>query len=417
MSDDAGSRSAAGLIRFCGKAVFAATFMCSATMEAGAIETPPNADASAVVGAVVRGANYEIDNPVRSDGLLQLFTVKSNYGRFTVAGRELLNRRLNELAALTNLEKLNQTDLFAQSLAKSAASPVRLGLDLLKNPFGTVEQTVSGVTEAFGKVSAGVADPGRDTDSIAASAIGVSSAKRQLAAELGLDPYTDFKPLADKLNEVATTMALGGLAPKAAFTAIGGVTGTALSYTSSAEGMRALIRDKTPAQLAELNRQRLKQMGANERTIASFLDNDFYTPTDQTRLVDALNNLGGVKNRAVFVERAAVAHHRDLAFFLVRRAEMIANYQRASGGMVVQFASANGFPVNMLADGRALIVAPIDLLSWSETPLQALAAISSGVRTGNTSRPVELRISGTATPAAREGLKSMGWTLVEGEKR
>ena len=58
---------------------------------------------------------------------------------------------------------------------------------------------------------------------------------------------------------------------------------------------------------------------------------------------------------------------------------MIANYQRANGGMVVEFASANGFPVNLLADGRALILAPIDLLSWSETPLQALAAISTGV--------------------------------------
>ena len=333
----------------------------------------------------MRGENYEIVSPVRSDGLLQLFTVNSTYGRFTVAGRQLLNRRVNELSALANLERLNQTELFTQSLAKSAASPVRLGLDLLKNPFGTVEQTVSGVTEAFGKVTAGVANPGRDPDNIAASAIGVSSAKRQLAAELGVDPYTDFKPLADKLDETATTMALGGLAPKAAFTAIGGVTGTALSYTTSAEGMRALIRDKTPAQLVELNRQRLKQIGANERTIAAFLDNKFYTPADQTRLVDALNGLGRIKNRAVYVERAAGAHHRDLAFFLVRRAEMIANYQRTSGGMVVEFASANGFPVNLLADGRALIVAPIDALSWSETPLQALAAISSGVRAGNTS--------------------------------
>lgn len=385
-------------------------------MEASAFEAPPNADAAAVVGAAARGANYEIASPVRSDGLLQLFTVNSTYGRFTVAGRELLNRRLNELAALKTLEKLDQTELFTQSLATSAASPVRLGLDLIKNPFGTVEQTVSGVTEAFGKVKAGVANPGKDPDNIAASAIGVSSAKRQLAAELGIDPYSDFKPLADKLDDISTTMALGGLAPKAVFTAIGGGAGATLSYSSSAEGMRALIRDKTPAQLAELNRQRLKQMGANELTIASFLDNKFYTPADQTRLVDALNGLGKVKNRAVYVERAAGAYSRDLAYFLVRRAEMIANYQRANGGMVVQFASANGFPVNVLANGRALILAPIDLLSWSETPLQAFAAISSGLRAGNTSRPVELRITGTATPAAREGLKNMGWTLVEGQK-
>jgi hypothetical protein len=281
----------------------------------------------------------------------------------------------------------------------------------LKNPFGTVEQTVSGVSDAFGKIGSGLSNPGADPDGLAASAIGVSSAKRQLAAELDVDPYTDFKPLADKLNDVATTIALGGLGPKAAFSLIGGGVGMAISYSSTAEDVRNLVRDKTPSQLFEHNAQLLRAMGVSDRTAAAFLDNDFYTLTDQTRIVTALHALGKVANRSVFIERAAGVHARDLAFFLVRRSEMIADYQRASGGQIVGFVSAGGFPVNIRADGRALMIAPIDLLAWSATPLQALAAISSALRSEGRGEAVELHISGTVTPRAQSALQSMGWTV------
>lgn len=378
-----------------------------------AIETPPTAKASVVLGEMANGRNYQVLPLVRSDGFLEIFTVQSSVGTFTVSGRQLLKRRINELNAIAALDKLSQTDLFTQSLVKSAASPVKFGIDLLRNPFGTVDQTVSGVTDAFGKIGAGAANPGGDPDGLAASAIGVSTAKRQLAAQLDVDPYTDFKPLSEKLNDIATTMALGGLGPKAAFSLIGGGVGMALSYSSTADGVRDLVRDKTPAQLIQINTQRLQAMGVDDRVAHAFLASDFYTITDQTRLIEALRQLGNVDNRAVFVERAAEVNARDLAFFLVRRAEMIADYQKTSRGAITQFVSANGFPVNILANGNAVIIAPIDLLAWSPTPLQALAAVSSGLRADGKDKTVELRISGSATPSARLALKGMGWTVWE----
>jgi hypothetical protein len=231
--------------------------------------------------------------------------------------------------------------------------------------------------------------------------------------QLDVDPYTDFKPLSDKLNDIATTMALGGLGPKAAFSLIGGGVGMALSYSSTADGVRDLVRDKTPAQLIQINSQRLQAMGVDDRAAHAFLASDFYTITDQTRLIEALRQLGNVDNRTVYVERAAEVNARDLAFFLVRRAEMIADYQKNSRGAITQFVSANGFPVNILANGDAIIIAPIDLLSWSPTPLKALAAVSSGLRADGKDKTVELRISGSATPSARLALKGMGWTVWE----
>jgi hypothetical protein len=403
------SRRLASLAAAC--IISVSTFANFAAAAGDGIETPPTAPADAVLGALARGENYSVASPVRGDGLLQIFTVDSKVGRFTVHGRQLLNRRIRELQALAALERMSTTDVFAKSAIKSATSPVKFGMDLLKNPFGTVEQTVSGVSDAFGKIGSGLSNPGTDPDGLAASAIGVSSAKRQLAAELDIDPYTDFKPLADKLNDVATTIALGGLGPKAAFSLIGGGLGMAISYSSTAEDVRNLIRDKTPSQLFERNAQALRAMGVSDSTAAAFLENEFYTLTDQTRIVVALQDLGNVANRAVFIARAAGVHARDLAFFLVRRAEMIADYQRASSSKIVEFVSAGGFPVNIRADGRTVVVAPIDLLAWSATPLQALAAITSSLRSEGRGEAVELHISGTVTPRAQSALQSMGWTV------
>lgn len=375
------------------------------------IEAPPKASAEQVLGALARGDNYTVASPVLSDGLIQIFTVDSKVGRFIVHGRQLLDRRIRELQALAALDRMSSSEMFAKSAVKSATSPVKFGLDLLKNPFGTIQQTASGVSDAFGKVGSALSNPGSDPDGIAASAIGVGTAKRLLAAELGVDPYTDFKPLSDRLNDVATTMALGGLGPKAAFSLIGGGAGVAVSYTSTADGVRSLIRDKTPSQLVEQNAQRLRAMGVDDATVHAFIGNHFYTLADQTRIVEALYGLGKVANRSVFVERAAGVYARDLAYFLVRRSEMIAEYQRGNSGLIADFVSAGGFPVNIRTDGRPVVIAPIDSLAWSATPLQAFAAISSALKTEGRGEVVELHITGIVTPRAQSSLQSMGWTV------
>ena len=141
-------------------------------------------------------------------------------------------------------------------------------------------------------------------------------------------------------------------------------------------------------------------MGVNDRTIQNFLENDFCTPADRLRLVDALSGMSRVQGRPVFVERAAAANSRDFSYFLVRKAELITAYQKSKGG-IVQFVSFGGLPVNILANGRVLIIVPIDELSWSETPLKAMAVISDALHNGGRTRTGELQITGNANGAVR----------------
>jgi hypothetical protein len=393
-------------------AAYLVLLLATQTCRAADFETPPVVSARAVLGDKIGGPNYYVDDAVRSDGFVEVFTLVTDYGRFTVSGRALLVRRLGELRAIMAIEKISKSKVFANALATSAIAPVRLAVETVKSPVKTVKQTLSGVEAFFDRAGSGLRNIGSDPDSFVESALGVSSAKRQIAHELGVDPYTDFKPLATRLDELAAATAAGGLLPKAAFTAIGGVAGTALSSTSTAEGVRVLVRDETPAQLQDLNRARLKEMGVGKAAADRFLKNALYTPTDKVALVAALHSLKGVKNRGLYIERAAQAKRRDAALFLVSRAELIAQYQRSTEG-IVRFVSLGGIPLNQLKDGRIMAVMPFDRLVLTESVSRTFNTVTEDMRRLESRPAGELRITGLVTKKARRRLRELGWTVAE----
>jgi hypothetical protein len=392
-------------------AAYLVLLLATQTGRAADFETPPTVSASAILGDKVGGPNYYVDDIVRSDGFLQVFTIVTDYGRFSVQGRALLDRRLGELRAIVAIERISKSKAFANALATSAIAPVRLAVETVKSPVKTVKQTLSGVASFFDRAASGLRNVGSDPDSFVESALGVSAAKRQIANELGVDPYTDFKPLATRLDELARAIAAGGLLPKAAFTAVGGAAGTALSSTSTAEGVRVLVRDKTPAQLQDLNRARLKEMGVGKAAAGRFLNNALYTPADKVALVAALHSLKGVQNRGLYIDRAAQAKRRDLAFFLVWRAEHIVQYQRSTGA-IARFVSLGGIQLNQLKDGRILAVMPFDQLALTEEVSRTFNTVTEDMRRLE-SPAGELRITGQVTKKARQRLGELGWTVAE----
>ena len=379
---------------------------------ATAFENPPSTTPSASLGKLATGPNYTIENPVRSDGFLRIFTVNSKYGRFTINGRERLISRLRELAALSVLEQKSKSKAFTNALTRAATSPVRLAGDVIKNPIGAVGDTISGVGSLFGRIASGVTNPGADPDSVAASLVGVSSAKRKLAFDLNVDPYTSFKPLEKALEDMATATALGGLAVSIGYAAVPGTAGLLLSRSTTTNNVKNLVRDKTPAQLQDINRERLIRMGVDGGTTRQFLSHKLYTPTDKTAIIAALHGMGGVKNRPVYFARAVNANSRDLAYFLRRRAEMLARFQSSTGALA-SFVLVRGLPLNQLRNGRILVLVPLDELAWTKQAGGAFTAITDELKRSKVTGGVELRITGRATPMARSMLESMGWTVVE----
>lgn len=397
------ARGAALRAGFAALALLAFTF---SPAPASAFEDPPVAKAEDLLGARASGPNYRVDPEVRSDGLLHLYDLQTRFGTFEIAGDDLLKVRLQELAALRKLQAMSESDVFAKSLGQAAAAPLRFGADLLTSPGATLKRSASGVANMFDRIGTGISNNGASRDNVVTSVLGVDSARRALAVQLGVDPYTDFAPLATKLNDVATAAALGGLSMKGLMMAIPGGAGIAVGSASTANTVTGLLAEKTSAQVVDIVVTDLQRLGVSPALAQRLVQNRAYTPADLLVISKSLGRLkaGGTQ---LFVARAADAASRDEAFFQRRRAELLAANAKTLG--IGSFVMVGNFPLNRLADGRLLALFPLDEVAWTERVAQAFTRAGQAT-SGGTAAPV-LAITGSLTPMAREEIGRLGWTI------
>jgi hypothetical protein len=373
-------------------------------------EQPPLEDPPVLLGERAVGANFRVMAPVQSDGLLHIYEIETPYGPLRVEGDEVLQVRLRELDAIRALQSLEATEQFAEGLKAAAAQPLEFVGDAIADPVHAVKGTVSGAGRLFRRAASGVRNVGKGPDNVAANLLGASAARRHIAVELGVDPYTDYKPLADYLERAARASALGGLTVRGALALIPGGTGTVVSSVSIASGVSDLVKAHSPSELRDINRARLGAAGIDNQTIDLFLDNPVYTPTDQTAFVEAVSRLGAVGNLQAFVARAAAAGSRDLAIFQRRRAELLAHYH-ATVSPLRDFVLVAGIPFTSRTDGRTVAIFPLDMFAWTDMNAALMDALSGEPAIG---AGPELIITGHATPLARSYLNRLGWTLTEG---
>ena len=215
-------------------------------------EQPPVTLADQLLGPQAQGANYSVDPTVHGDGLMHLYTLTAAGAMYQVAGDTLMQERIRELAALAQLNAMSKSDVFLKSLGQSTQRPVQFGKDLINDPDATMKRAASGVSRMFDRVGTGIENKKASRDTTLGSVLGVDGARRQLAVQLGVDPYTDFPPLATALDDIATTSAMGGLSVKALTMAIPGGVGLAVSSTSAVESIESALAQNTSAEIAAM---------------------------------------------------------------------------------------------------------------------------------------------------------------------
>ncbi len=391
----------------------------SGAASAQPVEAPPSFNAAQLRGVTRVGPNYSVQTPVRSDGLMRQYIASTPYGDIAVSGDAMLQMRLNELVALSLLEKVRGSDTFANSLVQAGLNPLKYTGRLLTNPLGTVKSTLSGVGTMFDRLGSGIANAGKTQDSALAGLLGVTSERRILAATYGVDPYTDFEPLDIQLRQLSEAAALGGLAVSGALLAVPGAAGIVVSNLSTAHkldniAIADLARQYTAAQILDLNRGRLTAMGVAPEVSEALLANRNYTPIDMAAMVAALDGMTDVEGRDVFVDRAAAADTRATAFFMRRLAEMMAKDRQLHGGYA-RLVALGGLPFAVARDGRIVTSAPIDALSWTKGTAARFATFTAERKAISPKAAGELRISGQATALAKKQLKAQGWNVVEGQ--
>jgi hypothetical protein len=404
------------LSRLAGSFVFATTLLLGAQLAAAApFETPPSFKAGHMAGVAAQGAGYTMESPVASDGYLRNYVLNTPWGTVRASGDQMLRVRVKELAALEAMQKTTDSKSFGDALVKAGLSPVTFVGNMATNPVGTVKNTVNGVGQFFGGIASGIRNAGKSQDNTMASITGEAKQKRLIAFQYGIDPYTDLKPVQDKLEKLAGAAALGGLAVTAAFMVIPGAAGTIISEVSTAETLNGMVRDNSASQLMDINRKKLAAAGIHGNLAEKLLTNPAYTPVDMTVMADALTRLSRVQHIDVMVSYAIAASSRDNAYFIRKEIELTSAYQQRTGQLFGFVRLSNSpFPLATTTANGLVGVLPIDALSWTRTTGGALTGLSEAANAYGITGPKLLSITGTATPLARKNLLILGWTIEEG---
>ena len=392
-------------------------------------------------GEQLRGPGYRIDDAVPTDGFLATFTVRSDYGVFKATGPGMLEMRLREVAGLRQLDAISKSDAFVQGLKASATELGGEVKQIVTHPVDTVKGVPAGVGRFFQRVGRGAktgvqklsaakaeqdapappppgpgaqlpgaippgakpdvnitAEAARSAGRVTRDAFGYDERRRELAKEVGVDPYTTNPVLAKKLDDIAWAAFAGGLGITALKSAV-----PASMVISTSTMLTGWVYDMPPGDLKVRNEKSLLAMGVSQEDVDHLLRHRWYTLTLQSALVHGLERLEGVSGRPDVMPLALTVASDEQARFVVGAVQMLARYHEQVKPLAT--VQVQGTVVARTQDGAIIVPGPVDYLSWTKT-------IDRFTRRPDLTQPKRmLLLSGQASPRARRELERRDWIV------
>ncbi|MBM4255477.1 MAG: hypothetical protein FJ147_06210 [Deltaproteobacteria bacterium] len=403
-------------------------------------EKPPVIDAEDLLPAkFLKGKRYEVERKVPTNGFLGRFTLRTDYGTMEVRGRDLLQIRVGEIRSIKALHKKGKVKVFASAAKDAALRPINAVKQVIKNPEETLDGIPAGVERFFHNAYRSAkkttmnavdavsdymeekpdqAEPAEEektaeeqaaenvemaekvvnkAGNVAKDYFGYNKARRQLAKQLEIDPYTTNPILNQTLDESAWAAFAGGMAFKMAVPIP-----DAVSYTTKVSN---LVWDLPPPDLEEINRKKLKKMGIKGRPVRDFFRNNAFSPTLTTSLVAALDQLDRVTGREEVIALATDTASEEEARYLTGSTRLLAHYHKTVSPLIG--ITIVGTIVGWNQEGNIIVPSDVDYIAWTRR-------IAEFAQHPNLQTPERhLWISGKFSPLAKQELRSLGWTVRE----
>ena len=361
---------------------------------------------------LLAGNGYRVHPEVTVFRARAFYTLEYETGTDVVVGTRYLLERIDEIHAVETLAAMKKTSVYGDALKNSAKAPLQFGKDLVTSPVSTLGKVGRGIGSFFSDVGYSIVSDDPNQENVAKTALGFATAKRMFAYELGVNPYTTFKPLEDELNEVAWTAVGGGLTASVGFRAVGGTPGTVLTASKTANGMKKLVRDHSPRKLQNINFEKLEAMDIGEDLAEALLNNFNYDPEAETRLVGALASMEGVSGRETFVKRAVLADTVANARLVRDWAELFAAYHseiQAVAAVIV----AQSAPILIVGENTAFGLFPADYVTPAPGFMARLSALAQDLKASGYVLG-DLWTTGVLDPDMEAPLLGLGWRKARG---
>ncbi len=355
------------------------------------------------------GPHFVLGPSVTTLGFLNRYTVNTDYGPFIAPSDVRLRRLLREIAAIAQLQAMQQTEAFEKAAVEAGKSPFRSARNLIDDPVGTLSAIPEGIGSIFSRATQQLHREGRSRyeDGPAKQILAVSGYKREYAAKLGVDVYSSNEALQKELDRLAWASAAGNLTLGALSFVTGALALQVASNVRLLEQAQNVVEATPPSELSRRNREQLRLMAVPDAIADRFLRNPALSPRHETIIVASLAALGNIPGRARFVEYAAAADTEDAALLFQQMAELIATYN-TDVSPVRQIAVLFNLPVVATANGPHIILIPIDRLLWTPHNAEIARALAGA------QPPVsEIWMTGDASPLAQAGLSELGLAVTQ----
>ncbi len=401
---------------------------------------------SVLPDSLIKGRHYSIDQIVHSDGYMNKYIVRSEFGNAEVRGTYFLIKYLTEIDALAYINSnYGSIQVVQDSVGKTAeglvTGPVKAAQKLYDTASNTekLEQTVKsvpgGIANLFrmaadtagsvadfayktGKSAISVSDnPDRkkevDYDSGlqmiekgALDLIGYNKSYRELARNLKVDPYTENKLLLSELRRVAslkTTVDLGSkFVPSLYSIPEVGVTNKYLGYADRA----ATYED--PKEVDKLNRKILDSLGYSSEekkkgSIEQLFKNHNFSPPMRNEIASSLHKLQQINQADSLLFVASQAKSREAAQFYVQSIRKLADLS-ANGVVMKDFVSDVILPAAITDKGSLIVPLPVDYLFWTPEVSEIFSYFEKKAKSQGNIKKTELIVAGKVSPKARKEL-------------
>jgi hypothetical protein len=377
-------------------------------------ETQTNKPVSqALPPALAAGADFKVNDPVVGDGYMYKFTVNSTYGGFNVTGTGALRKLEHEIWAIGQLKNVTKSEAFLNSLKNQAGKPLVFAKDVVTAPVDTLSGIPKGVGRLFGNVATAVTTKRNPAqESRASEVLLVGSFKRDYAARFNVDPYSTNPVLQEELDKIGKAAALGSWTASAAMIPISGPASSAITATSLSKSFNNILATEPPSRIRIINEDKLKQIGTNPDVAKAYLDQPFYTPTQNLILVDSLARLGTATGRDAYLTASMVAADEVEANFFVNMAQTLRGYHETVGP-ITGITMVGALTVAQTKSGAAVIPFALDYGVWTANADRLSQNMKATYKAPGFNGNFEIWITGTASPTAKQELQARGFKVVE----
>jgi hypothetical protein len=329
----------------------------------------------------IRSEHHRVEETVRLDGKHRIFSIQSKAGRRKAVGMAELAEAIAESHAIMEMEKRGAANAMGTGAADAGKSRWNVIHTLATKPGTTLRQIGKGlsrVTERTGEGFKGGASELEDPGITGFS--GASRRKRLIAAELGIDPYTDNDLVQRALDRLGWAEAMGAIG-------LGIGTGallppgidSAMTALGLSEQLQRAVLEASPVDLRLQNRERLLSSGIPAEQTEALLMHPWFSPVHETALAAALTTLGSACDRRAILQMASKVANRSEASRLCRLSASLSRIHTNEYPIVACYTSGDGL-VAVDARKRLIFLATWDYPLWTRHNAELLINVRDAGR-------------------------------------